>query len=155
MIKPRKIDRFVRLGAFLWLAPQMMALGELRAMSDSDAATKESSGIWRFEAETEQKFAVPPGATLQPGRVYVVYNKDLEKKVFTITTPKGKLPQPPEGLAPGTVLPGSAIGASKGSNYLLTAAAKWVPTKNPVQRRYWTLTQFPEFRLAVPFTENQ
>ncbi len=155
MEKALKFEQFVWLGVCLWLAPQIVALGELKAMSDSESTTKETSGIWHFEVETDQKFAVPPGAVLQPERVYVVYNKDLEKRVFTITTPKGTLPEPPEGLAPGTVLPGSAIGANKRSNYMLTASAKWVPTKDPVHRRYWTLTQFPEYRLAVPFNERQ
>jgi hypothetical protein len=146
--------KFFRLGVFLWCAPHVVASGELRAMSDPAKAPKPRTLVWRYEVETGQKFRMPPGKSLEPERIYVVYSRPLAHWVFTMTDGAGNIPKPGEALASGTVVKGSSLGGDKGKHYQLTPRGKWVVTKDPLQRRVWSLGEVPEFHLAVPFREG-
>lgn len=68
---------------------------------------------------------------LKSNRVYVRFDSKFDKWVMVLTDKKGRLPEPGEGLATGTILKGTAIGVSAEAKYKLEQSARWFPTLEP------------------------
>jgi len=109
--------------------------------------------IRRYEVLTGKAYA-ERASRLQTSRVYVVYSARYRKWIFTMTTKNGDIPVPLEAMAEGTVVPGSALGGDSDKRYRLGRKAKWSPSKEPLQRRVWTVTDDPTFNVFRPLDKT-
>ncbi len=131
------------------------AAAELRGVTEpKDKPVTKENPVRRFEVLTGKSYA-ETAEQLQPSRVYVVRSQRLEKWIFVTTNQYGKIPLPLEALAPGSVVKGSAVGGDSDKRYRLTGKARWVVSKEPLQRRVWSITSAPNYEVYVPLAPRR
>ncbi len=102
----------------------------------------------RIEVSSNREFQEPLDK-LRPERAYAVWAKALGHWIFVLTDEAGKVRDPVEALAPGTVLPFFKVGGEEGKRYLLTKQGTWKSTRAPYQRRVWQLGKVSQYRVFL------
>lgn len=132
------------------------ARGDLRSFNHLKAAPKDSTEmVKRVEVLNGRTFPEPRSNKLRSNHVYLVYQPSLKRWIFRMTDREGRLTEPPEALAPDSIVAGSAVGGETNKNYLLTAKSQWLVSNLPARKVVWVVQPLPDPRVYVPLEETR
>lgn len=95
------------------------------------------------------------GTRILPRRVHARYDATLDRWVWFLSDAKGRLPDPPEALAEGSVVSGAKLGAmQKEENYKLKEDGGWAPTRAGEEYRILVMTSPPKRKLLYPKSQR-
>lgn len=130
------------------LAIALLLLSGL-AFGNPSADTTDKTMARRVEVASQRPSFEPLQKPLRPERAYAIWSAPFGHWVYVLTDASGRLPKPLAALAPGTVVPHSAVGGNQGKRYRLGEDGKWEPTRAPIQRRVWELSTPPRYRVFL------
>lgn len=131
--------------SFLLLLSVLVDASPAKKALLSSAVGKKADSPKLYHADTDA--VSQEGDALLPRRIYAVYIKERKGWFFALTNARGNLPIPLEVFYPGSILPGSFLGAKNPlDRFKLTKDWKWVATKKGEQHFLWVVTEPPAYK---------